>query len=423
MKKKTDQTWSMWAEWVVPGEGPPIRGGVLQGTAAVIEYVGPAGSAPPAPLSGRRRLADTAILPGLVNAHTHLELTCLRGQLPRERPMNQWVFALLGRRPKGRKQDKSVADGAQQCLAFGTTTVADISYNNRAWKVLKASPLRKVCFAEVTGIGPEERKAIPRLKAALRGARGDARLRFGLSPHAPYSTAEDVYRKVIALARRKHWPVTTHLAESEAERQFLLRGSGKFFDLLAALGLIDLSVAVHGCTPMAYAQRTGLLDEGALLAHVNALDDDEFRLLAASPASVALCPRSNDFFGRSGHRYAEMLAAGVNVALGTDSLASNDSLDMLEEMRTLRLDGKVSNADILRMATLNGARALRMDDKIGSLAPGKQADWVAVRLGGPTPEPMETILTTPARVLETTIAGTTVYQADETAPDDQAADR
>jgi len=405
---KASETWSVSAEWIIPAQGSPIHRGLMQGRGVAIEFVGPASQAPSA--QQHRWLGNAAILPGLVNAHTHLELTCLRGQLPERRPMAQWLFAMLHKRPGGRKLDASVAEGAAEALATGTTALSDICHNNSAWRTLKKSPLRKLCFAEVLGIGSMARRAMGKLKKNLRGIKGDEHLRFGVAPHAPYSTSEEVYRQAIALARERQWPVATHLAESEAERQFLLRGTGKFFDFLAYMGLIDLSVAVHNCTPLAFARRVGLLEGPCILAHVNYIDDDEFKVLAGSGASVAYCPRSNDFFARSGHRYAEMLTAGINVALGTDSLASNSSLDMLEEMRRVRLDGKVDNPTILRMATLNGAKALGWDDRIGSLVPGKQADWIAVELPDEAAHPLEAILTSKARVIETVIAGKTVFR-------------
>ena len=386
---------------------------ILPGASIAIEdgVIAHVGDAPDGDFDETIDADGQAALPGLVNAHTHLELSGLRGQLPAGRPMPQWLFALLAHRPRRAQLAAAVAEGAREALAGGTTAVGDISHNHSAWKTLKDLPLRKVCFAEVTGIGPLARKAIPRLTRRIAGLRGRGRLAFGICPHAPYSTAEEVYRQAVAIARKRHWPLATHLAETEAERQFLLRGSGRFFDFLAHLGLIDSSVGIHRCTPLAFARRVGLLDGPCVLAHVNYIDDEEFKLLASSRASVVYCPRSNAFFGRSGHRYAEMLAAGINVALGTDSLASNTSLEMLEEMRHVRAEGLVDNETILRMGTLNGARALGWEEKIGSLSVGKQADWIAVELPSATAQPLETIFTCPARVVETAIAGRTVFRA------------
>ncbi len=408
------RTWSVSAEWLLPGDGRLIHRGVLRGTGAVVEAVGPESEV--APAANHRELGELAVLPGLVNAHTHLELTHLRGQLPERRPISQWLYALSSHFPGTHDLDAAVADGAAEALATGTTALADICHNNRAWRTLKPTALRCVCFAEAMGIGPAADAAMGRLKKHVRGVRSTKTLRFGLAPHAPYTTAEDVYRKCVKLARRRNWLIATHLAETESERQFLLRGSGKLFDFLAHMGLMDSSIEIPGCTPVAFAERVGLLERPCILAHVNTLDDAEMKLLAESQASVVCCPRSNDFFGRGGgHRYAEMLAAGINVAVGTDSLASNTSLDMLAELARLRAEAKVDNHTLLRMGTLNGAKALGWGDRLGSLEPGKQADWIALQLPPETFAPLEAAFTGQARVVETHVAGTCAYRAEETA--------
>jgi len=405
-----NRTWSISAEWVLPADGRTLRPGVLRGRGGVIEAVGAVGKVPPA--ADHRELGEVAVLPGLINAHTHLELTHLRGQLPQRRPMSQWLYALRTRWPSTHDLDAAVEDGAAEALAAGTTTLGDVCHNNRAWRTLKDTPLRAVCFAEVTGIGPLADAAVPRLMKNIRGCRSTRRVRFGLSPHAPYTTGEEVYRQVVPLARKRHWPIATHLAETESERQFLLRGSGRLFDFLMHMGLMSSSVQVPGCTPVAFAQRLGLFDGPCVLAHVNYIDDAEMKTLAGSGASVVCCPRCNDFFGRSGHRYAEMLAAGINVAVGTDSLASNTSLDMLAELARLRAEAKVDNQTLLKMGTLHGARALRWDDQIGSLEPGKQADWIAVDVPPDTVAPLEAIFTGRGRVLEVHVAGRRVHVAE-----------
>jgi cytosine/adenosine deaminase-related metal-dependent hydrolase len=406
-----NRTWSLSAEWILPADGRTLHRGVLRGRGGVIEAVGPEKSVLPA--DRHREMGEVAILPGLINAHTHLELTHLRGQLPQRRPISQWLYALQTRWPTTDDLDAAVEDGSAEALATGTTAVGDVCHNNRAWRTIRKTPLRAVCFAEVTGIGPLAGAAIPRLQKKIQGCKAGQRIRFGISPHAPYTTAPEVYRQALALARKRRWLVATHLAETDSERQFLLRGSGRLLDFLMHLGLMDSSVQIPHCTPVAFAQQVGLFDGPCLLAHVNYIDDTELKMLASSGASVVCCPRSNDFFGRSGHRYAEMLAAGINVAVGTDSLASNSSLDMLAELARLRAEAKVDNQTLLRMGTINGAKALGLADRIGSLEPLKQADWIALDLPPDTAAPLEAVFTGQARVLEVAIAGKTVYTADK----------
>lgn len=381
---------------------------MLRGCGETIEAVGPVGEV--APTKNHRVLQNVAILPGLVNAHAHLELSHLRGLLPRRASMPRWLMSLLQHRGSDEQQLHAVAVGAGEAIATGTTAIADISHNNCAWRVLKDLPIRKLCLAEVLGMGPLESGAMDRLACSLEGLPPtDGRLRFGISPHAPYSTSEKTYRDAIAMACDRGWPVCTHLAETKGERQFLMSGGGTFLRFLQSVRLLDSSFTPPACKPLEFARRVGLLGT-SILAHVNYLDDEEIEILAAGGASVVYCPGSSAFFGRSGHRYADMLAAGVNVAIGTDSLASNDSLDMLAEMRRLKRQGRVDNHTILRMATLNGAIAMGWQNRIGSLEPGKAADWIAVEIGN-REYPLETILTKSCKVVETVIGGQTVYCA------------
>ncbi len=462
------KSWSIQAAWIIPGDGRVLPGGVLRGRGGTIEAVGPAGEVKPT--ANHRTLTNAAILPGLVNAHAHLELSHLRGLLPRRASMPRWLMSLLRHRGADERQLQAVAAGAREALATGTTAIADISHNNSAWRVLKDLPIRKLCLAEVLGMGPLESGAMDRLARSLEGLPPpDDRLRFGISPHAPYSTSEKVYRDAIALARERGWPVCTHLAETKGERQFLMRGGGTFLRFLQTMRLLDPSFTPPSCKPLEFARRVGLLGwhgdppwricrhaagvrkrghstfplrvEGSrndpaesvmqiggatlggkvecplLLAHVNYLDDEEMEILAAGGASVVYCPGSSAFFGRSGHRYADMIAAGVNVAIGTDSLASNDSLDMLAEMRRLKRQGRVDNHTILRMATLNGAIAMGWQNMIGSLERGKAADWIAVETGnrqsgfGIREDVLDMILTQPCKVVETVIGGQVVYSS------------
>jgi len=396
-------TWSISAEWILPADGKVHRRAVMRGRGGVIEAVGPESAV----ALGRRHreLGEQAVLPGLVNAHTHLELTHLRGRLPARRPMPQWLYGLRSHFPSLAEAHAAVADGADEALRTGTTTVADVCHDNRAWRTLKRSPIRAVCYAETMGIGPLSGTAPGLLKKSIRGCRATTRLRFGICPHAPYTTSPAVYAEAVALARKKGWVLATHLAETESERQLLRNGSGRMLDFLLHMGLLDSSVQFEPQTPVEFARRAGLLDGPAALLHCNYIDDRELKLLAGSAASVVCCPRSNDFFGGRPHRYAEMLAAGINVAVGTDSLASNGSLDMLAELQRLRVEGKVDNQTILKMGTIHAARAIGFDDAVGSLVPGKRADWIAVEVPPASPAPLEDILTGKGKVVEVHIDG------------------
>jgi cytosine/adenosine deaminase-related metal-dependent hydrolase len=405
------KTWSISAAWILPADGRTLTRGVLRGRGATIEAVGPEPLVAPSDSGQHRDLGQAVILPGLVNAHTHLELTGLRGHLPRHKPITQWLDALRSHWPAAAELGTAVVQGAEEALAAGTTALADICHNHRAWRKLKDTPLRCACFAEVQGMGPLADDALARLQKYTADCRATVRMRFGISPNAPYTTSVEVYRQAVRIARKHNWLLCTHLAETESERQFLLHGTGRLMDFLLHTGLPKPALTPPGCTPVGFARDVGLFDGPCILAHVNFLDDAEMKILASSGASVVCCPRSNDFFGRSGHRYAEMLAAGINVAVGTDSLASNTSLDVIAELARLRSEAKVDNQTLLRMGTLNGAKALGWDDRIGSLEPGKQADWVALSLPPGTTAPLEAVFTGQARVMEVGVAGKVVWRA------------
>lgn len=393
------------AKWLLPGGGPPLENARLTIEAGQIAAVEPARGG-----QGRADVdyGDAVILPGLINAHTHLELTHLRGEVPPGRSLADWIVTLSGRHPR-RTGDElavraSIRSGIAQSLAAGVTTVADISAGPVAIDAWSATPIRMIGFLEVLGTGPRRFIAADQQIALLElCASGppvsDQRAAvippvLGISPHAPYSTDAPVYRAAIDYARRSGCPLTTHLAETREEDQFLRDGMGPFRELLEQFGVWDGSFESPGCSPVEYAQRIGLLERRPLLAHVNYASDADLDILACSGASVALCPRSHAFFGHEPHRYGDMVARGINVCLGTDSLASSDTLSILDEIRFLRRTGSpLPDHVLLQMATVNGARALGMEPVVGSLAPGLSADLIVLPLTNPkTRDPSADIL-------------------------------
>jgi len=421
------------ADWLISGDGRVIRNGVLHVRDGVVQSV--EAQPPPGP---HREAHGMAILPGLINAHTHLELSHLRGQLPRGVPMPEWISHLVRLRSSNEQMQAAVVDGARQALAGGTTAVVDISHSNLAWPVLAGSPLRRLCLAEVLGRGVLRPLAWHRFMRSIADVPApDEVAQAGISPHAPYTTSPAIYRHAARFARRRGWPLCTHLAETPAEREFLMHGRGELADWARKCGLVSPLYRGDGMGPVDFAVwvevlgaggdqprhgsagalKTGRVDTGkgaenvdadipVILAHCNDVDDREIEIIARSGASAVYCPGSSEFFGRSGHRYRDMLQAGVNVAIGTDSLASNDSLDMLAEMRRVAGQGRVDSATILRMATTNGAAVMGRDD-LGTLAPGKAADFILVPVSPQTSDPLDEILRGNAKVAETFVAGHT----------------
>jgi len=332
---------------------------------------------------------DLAVLPAFVNAHTHLELSGLRGRLP-PGPFPAWVRALIALRA-GEVPAEAVRAGAAEALATGTAAVGDISTAGAAMDVIRgAGAPGGVVFEEVLGLDPS--RAAAALDGAARRLRpGNGRVRPGLSPHAPYSVSAPLFQGVAARAAALGLPLAVHVAESPEELEFLARGTGALRDLLEELRAFPAGFRPPGVTPVAWLARLGLLERRPLLVHANYLDDDDVARIRGSGCAVVFCPRSHHFFGYDQCSVPRLLAAGVTVALGTDSLASAPSLDLMEEVRALAASGGVAPARALHLATRAGGEALGLPEA-GRLAPGGPADFTAWRIPAGASDPLEAIV-------------------------------
>ena len=387
------------SRWVLPVSSPPIENGRVTVRDGRIESVAKSRSPDPSD----RDCGDAVLMPGLVNAHTHLELSGAAGQVGFDSSFVGWILqvsALYARAGPG-GLEAGLRAGQRQSLEAGVTLVADIGGSPQGPRAWPEAPLHTVAFHEALGMGRRAVEPHARSLQAARdwctqapAARGPRILRAGIAPHAPYSTDADIYRQTAALAAGAGMLWTTHAAETQEEARFLADGGGPFRELLESLGLWDGSFRPPGCSPIAWLHRLGILGSNALLAHVNYAADEDLALLAAAGASVVFCPRAHRFFGHTGHRWREMLAAGVNVCLGTDSCAGGGTLSVLDEIRFLRAAYEdVPGRLLLRMGTMHGARALGLADACGALAPGMRADLIAVPLDDPRmPDPVEALL-------------------------------
>ncbi len=343
---------------------------------------------------------DCLLLPGLVNAHTHLALSDLAGRLPPPRRFSAWLKAVM-RHGRTRSHDApaaAVRDGAAWSLAAGVTTVADVSFSGAGAEALAESPLRSTVFVEVFGHSRKRHtRPEPRLAMAVARARALAGLGLsvGLSPHAPYSTGVAAYLAAMAEADCCGWPLTTHLHETRDEIDLYRTGRGP----MARWWQLRMMLWFGGFTPPRVSPIRALADAGALarpwiVAHGNYLDDADIDLLRRSGSTVVYCPRSHHYFGHTDHPYRRLAAAGVPVALGTDSLASAPSLSVLDEMRFVAARDGAPPENLLAMATAAGADALGLGGTVGRLAEGEVADLVALPLsGGEARDPWLALLT------------------------------
>lgn len=329
---------------------------------------------------------DAIIMPGLVNAHTHLELTALHERLSEFSSFTDWAMRLITERRTWTPGDysRSTEEGARLSLAAGTTLIGDIASCN-GWDSLSGEYSRRVVFEETLGLDPDlAEPAMAEIYALFEQAgRGEARPMqvHAVSPHAPYSTSGELYRLSAAFAERRKTPWTTHAAETRGELRFFETGGGEFHEFLTRLGSLPEGRRAPGLHPVAWLDALGILGPSCLLAHCNYLDDDAVARIARSKSGVVYCPRSHAFFGHENHPIRRLLDAGVPVALGTDSLASNDSLSIVDEMRYLYNHRKdIAPEEIFSAATIHGAAALGFADRLGRLKSGFFADMTILGL-------------------------------------------
>jgi cytosine/adenosine deaminase-related metal-dependent hydrolase len=361
--------WTLTARWVFPADGPPLERGVVAVAGDKIAAVEPHGT-----LTADVDLGDAAVLPGLVNAHIHLDLSDMRGLTPPSPDFTGWLRQVIehrrGRAPLQVWMD--VVTGLTECLKFGTTLLGDVSGDGGSWDVLADAPTRAVVFREFLGL-PKDRAsgAWERLDRWLASRTATPTCRPGVSPHAPYSVRSSLF----FAASRSGAPVAVHLAETAAEQELLVLRRGPFVSFLRDLGVWAPDGLAEDADHV-LRLLNGL--SPTLLVHGNYLHP-----AATIPANASLvyCPRTHAAFGHPPHPFRDFLARGVRVALGTDGLASNPDLDLLAEARFLHREyPDVSGAGLLRMATLSGAEALGWADETGSLTPGKSADLVVLPL-------------------------------------------
>ena len=397
------------SRFVVPVDGPVIRdGGVVLAEDRIVA-VGPAHTLHSDSVID---FGHAVILPAFVNAHTHLELSDLAGLVPPSPRFTDWLqrlIAVLRDAPLTRTTAQQAARrGLAQSLAAGVATVGDISRAIRGTRAaLAESVLRATSFGEVIAIGARRDALVECLDAASNTELQSDRLRVGISPHAPYTVEPEAMRACADRAHEQNARLCIHLAETADEDEFVRTRGGALADHLRAVGAWDDEIPVSGCGPVELASRTGVLGPKTIVAHGNYVTDADIRLIAKSGASVAYCPRTHHAFSHVPHRFADMLVAGINVCIGTDSLASNPSLSILEELRFLRNTyPDLSSDTITAMGTIHGARALGFDEVTGSITVGKCADLVIVPLeSAASTKSWESVLESDQQPLEVYVSG------------------
>lgn len=371
------------ARYVFPGDGPPLRDGIITLDGDRIVTVGEKGS-----LCPPHDLGNVAILPALVNAHTHLEFSHLAAPLGvAEMPFPNWIREVVNERRArtssiAQTVGSSVRQGLEESIRSGTAALGEIATPDSDFASIIDSPMRGVVFLEMLGQSPARQHELERLAEghADHPCFASGQWQAGLSPHAPYTVDIQFLRRIVELSVRRQLPLAMHLAESWSELELLSSGSGPLVSLLQEFEAWNPASVPRGIRALDYLE---ILRDAprVLVVHGNYLAADEIEYLGGQPhMSVVYCPRTHARFGHAAYPLQELLKGGVNVCLGTDSRASNPDLSVWEEMRFLAARQAASGSDILRMGTLSGAVALGIDAHFGSLAPGKQARMVMARL-------------------------------------------
>ena len=411
------------ADWVLPVSAPPLRDGVVAVEGERIAWVGARRDLPSRFLQSPIRAFPRAVLlPGWVNAHAHLNLTAALGMVPgsAERFVD-WLLLVIGLQsawpPEITRQ--SIVAGLDLLITTGTTTVAQVSTLPPLEPFLQ-HPMRTVLFHEVLGFPDAvagERLAQAEAWLDLAGeqieAAGARHVTRGIAPHAPYTVSPRLFRELAGLARARHLPLSVHLAETHSEELFLHEGEGDLIGLLRERGVWDDSWQPPHASPIQYAADLGLLDVPGLAVHCNYLSNEDVQLLRGGRLTPVWCPGSHRFFGHQEHPATRLLQAGVPLALGTDSLASNAGLNMLREVRlAAEAFPEVAPEIWLEAATLAGARALGLAGETGSLEAGKAADLqVLDGLPEETVDPLTALLRDPLRQRLVMARGTAVRVA------------
>ncbi|MDO8987070.1 MAG: amidohydrolase family protein, partial [Coriobacteriia bacterium] len=374
------------ADWIVPVTGEPIRNGAVLLSRGRIAELGPANELIARNPDARiHNYPGCTLMPGLVNAHTHLAMSCLKGLIPSQ-PFHEWLKHIPVAWNALSDDDiaASIAMGALRSIASGVVAVGDIAYGPESISIAADTGLGGVFFWEILGI---ELEGLPQAlydaeypSDPLRGCQG--RLRCGISPHASYTSGPRLLQGTHKIAMAQSAAFAVHVAESPAEVELLMRGQGpltRLSDRLAA------GFEAPGITPVRYLDRLGVLEQ-ALAIHCTRVTPGDIGVLAAKAAGVALCPRSNAYLEGGSAPIRALADSGVALGLGTDSLASNSDLDLFEEARALQaLEPSLSARRIIEIMTREGAAALGIAGRFGSIEPGRDADFAIFAVSGDDP--------------------------------------
>ncbi len=381
------------ARIVITMDGPPIDNGAVALSGNKVVDVGKFDEIKMRNGGEIVDVGERALLPGLINAHCHLDYTCLRGEIPAQKSFTDWIRAINAKKAKLSSKDylTSIDEGFAEAKRFGTTTIANLTAFPDLIPQIEA-PIRTWWFAELIDVrAPEhENEIVDRALESLRPAHNS-----GLAPHALFTASTDLYRRCQEIAPQRNILLTTHLAESHEEMEMFHDASGPLYEFMKNIGRpmedcgnetpLERFLDLIGSGRLPNRPRAIEVNRPYLpwiVAHLNELAESDFELLERSKRQfhIVNCPRSHDYFKHSHFPFERLRSLGFNICLGTDSLASNEDLSLFAEMRAFqRREPAISPEEIVKMVTLNPAMALHQEKMIGRIRPGFCADLVAVQ--------------------------------------------
>ena len=368
---------------VITLDGAPIENGAVAIAGNRIVDVGRSGDVRSRNTGDTLDLGEQLLLPGLINAHCHLDYTCLRGKIPAQKSFTDWIRGINANKSELSPKDYlvSINDGFAEAKRFGTTTIANLTAFPELISEIQP-PIRTWWFPELIDVRAPER-AIELVDSAVE-ALNQIRS-WGLAPHALFTASRNLFRHCEDMRRNDKVLLTTHLAESREEMQMFRDATGPLYEFIKSIGR-----PMDDCgnkTPLELFLSATLNRSLSqwIVTHLNELIESDFGLLERADAKfhIAHCPRSHDYFGHTPFAFERLRSLGFNICLGTDSLASNESLSLFDEMRAFQKHfPSVSAEEIVQMATVNPARTFRQENAVGRIRPGFQADFIGVPCSG-----------------------------------------
>jgi cytosine/adenosine deaminase-related metal-dependent hydrolase len=400
------------ARVVVPMEGEPIDDGAVLVEASRIADVGRFEDLKHRHAGEVFDLGEQILLPGLINTHCHLDYTLLRGKIPPQRSFADWIRSINAHKATLSEADyaDSIAAGLAEARSFGTTTILNLEAFPALLPKIPRPPLRVWWCAEMIDV--RQPVDVEMVAANLRdwfGAHPDWLGGFGLAPHAPYTASLALFSTASKIAQQDRLPLTTHLSESVEEMQAFRDARGPLYDFLESIGR-PIGAGITE-TPLSFLMRNQPLDRRWIIAHLNELDAGDYRILEHAPKfHIAHCPRSHSFFGHAPFAHQRLESLGFNICVGTDSLASNDSLSLFSELRELlQKNPWLSPKAALATITLNAADALGQGGSLGRIRAGFLADLIALPLRPSAKAVFESIVAFEQKVPWMMVNGTVVH--------------